>query len=78
MSQNYDQFNIQDAMRLAQSDAGQRLLSLMRSQDSQKLQRAADQAAAGNYEKVKQTLGDLMTSPEVIALLKQMEQQYHE
>ena len=78
MSQNYDDFHIQHAMRLAQTKTGQKLLSLLRQSDPQQLQKAAAQASSGDYEQMKQTMSSLIRSPEAQALLRQLEKQYHE
>lgn len=78
MSQNYKDFNIQNAMRLAQTDNGQRLLSLLKQSDPEQLQKAAAFASAGDYEQLKQTMHSLINSPEAQELLRKLEKQYHE
>lgn len=65
-------FSMQDAMKLAQSDAGKQLYALLQQQNAQQLQDAMDDAAAGNYEQVKNTMTSLLASPEVRELLKKM------
>ena len=72
MQKNSGNFSMQEAMKLAQSPAGQQLLALLRDSDKAQLQTAADQAAAGNYEDVQKALAPLLRSPEVQALLKQL------
>lgn len=72
MQKNSENFSVQEAMRLAKSDAGQQLLAHLRQTDSVQLQQAMDQAAAGDYSQVKQTLSSLLESEEVKALLKQL------
>lgn len=73
MAQNNHQFSMEDAKRLAQTEAGQKLLSLLQTQNAPQLQTAMQQASAGDYNQLKQTLSSLMASPEARALLKQLE-----
>lgn len=75
MQKNSDNFSMQDALRLAKSDAGQQLLALLRAQNGDSLQRAMDQAATGDYEEVKKTMSALLASPEAKALLEQLGRQ---
>lgn len=72
MQKKSDDFSIQEAMRLARSDTGQQLLTLLQTQNGDSLRRAMDQAAAGDYEQVKQTMSTLLASPEARALLEQL------
>ena len=72
MQKNSQNFSMQDALRLANSDAGQRLLAILKQSDSSKLQEAMDQAAAGDYERIQKTLSSLLDSSEVQALLREM------
>lgn len=65
-------FSMQDAMKLAQSDAGKQLYSLLQQTNAQQLQTAMDDAAAGNYEQVKNTMASMLASPEIRELLKKM------
>lgn len=71
-------FSMQDAMRLAQSQAGQELFQKLRSQNGAAVNQAMEQAASGDYEQVKQTLSKLMSSPEIMAMLEQLGRQSHE
>lgn len=75
MQKNSDNFSMQDALRMAQSDAGQQLLSLLKAQNGDTLNKAMDQAAAGDYTQAKQTLSDMLASPQVRAMLEQMRRQ---
>ncbi len=72
MPKNSDQFSMQDAKRLANSEAGQQLLALLKSQNSGQLQQAMEQAAAGDYAQVKQTLSTLLESEQVRELLRRL------
>lgn len=72
MQKNSDQFSMQEAMRLAQSEAGQQLFALLRAQNGSAIDQAMTQAAAGDYTQAKQTLASLLASPQVKAMLEQM------
>ena len=78
MAQNNHHFSMEEAKRLAQTDAGQKLISMLQAQNSPQLQAAMQQASTGNYEQLKKTLGTLMASPEARALLKQLENSKYE
>ena len=73
MAQNNQHFSMEDAKRLAQSEAGQKLLALLQSQNGPQLQVAMEQASSGNYEQLKKTLSSLMASEDARKLLKQLE-----
>lgn len=78
MSQKFDNLSIEEARRLAQSEAGQQLLTLFRTQSPGQLQKAMQQASSGDYEQLKQTLKTFMASPEAKTLLNQLEKKPHE
>ena len=71
-SEQNQEFSMQQAMKLAHSDAGQQLFSLLQSTEGDKLQSAMDHAAAGNMEQVKQTMQKLMQSAQVQDLIRKM------
>ncbi len=73
MDEKTEKFSVQEAMRLAKSDAGQQLFALLQQTDASALQQAMDQAAAGDYESIKKTLSTLLASEEAQKLMKQME-----
>lgn len=70
MDQNKE-FSMQDAMKLAQTPAGQQLIALLQQQNSPELRTAMDRAAAGDYASAKAALSSLLEQPEVKALLQQ-------
>lgn len=76
-SDGFSDFSVQEAMRLAQSDAGQQLLALLQSTQADKLQSAMEQAAAGNMEQVKKTVQELMASGQARELLRKMQGDDH-
>ena len=65
-------FSMEEAMRLAKSDTGKQLYALLHQTNPQQLQSAMDDAAAGNYEQVKNTMTSMLASEEVRALLQKM------
>lgn len=76
MNQNNRNFSIEDAKRLAESEEGKKLYSLLQSQEPNKLRMAMQQATAGDFEQLKKTLGTFMASQEAQSLLKQMENKH--
>ena len=78
MAQNNHSFSMEEAQRLAQTDAGKKLLSFIQSQNSPQLQAAMQQASTGDYTQLKKTLDAMMASTEAQALLKQLERNRHE
>ncbi len=72
MTKKSEDFSMQDAMHLANSDAGRQLFAYLQQQDGEAVREAMQQAAAGNYAQVKQTLNSLLQSPEAQKLLKQL------
>lgn len=72
MQKNSEDFSMQEALRLAQSPAGQQLLAALRQSDSGQLQNAMDQAAAGDLQKASQTIRSLLATPELQKLLQEL------
>ena len=77
MDKNFDPKSMQDAMKMAKSDAAQQLLALLKAQNSEALNAAMENAASGNFSKVKENLSSMLTSPQVQALLEQIRGQNH-
>ena len=74
MQKNSPKFSMQEAMHLANSDAGQQLLALLKQSDGQQLEKARDSAATGDYRSAAQALSALLEREDVRRLLKQMEE----
>ena len=74
MQKNSHQFSMQDALRLANSDAGQRLLAILKQSDGNRLGKAMDSAAAGDYAGAAQALSSLLEREDIRSLLKQLEE----
>ena len=73
MKKNSSDFSMQEAMRLANSDAGRQLLAMFAQMDEGKREQAAAQAAAGDFQQASKTLSELLSSPQARELLKQLE-----
>lgn len=72
MQKNSGNFSMQEAMRLINTEAGQKLLALLRSSNDPGLQKAMEQAAKGDYTQAKDALGSITASAEVQELLRQL------
>lgn len=73
MQNKPDNFSMQDAMRLANSPAGKELIATLRSAGGSDLQQAQKAVAKGDYESAKQSLSQILKSPQIQALLQEME-----
>ena len=78
MQKNSNNLSIQDALRLAKSEAGQQLFATLQQRNADTMDRAMEQAAAGDYSQVKDTLSSLLSSPEIRAMLEQIGRKDHE
>ena len=65
-------FGMQDAMRLANSQAGKQLLGKIQKSNPKELEQAMAQAAQGDYSNLTETLKPLLASEEIQKLLKQL------
>lgn len=72
MQKNSQDFNLQEAMRLAKSPAGQQLIAMLRQSDPTQVQKASSQANAGDYSAALETVKQLLNTPEGRALLNKL------
>ena len=72
MQKNSEDFSMPEALRLANSPAGQKLLAMLRQADSEQLQKLMQEASAGDYDQAKQTASRLLSTPEAQQLLKDL------
>lgn len=72
MEKKFQDFSMDEVMRLAKSPAGKQLLSMLQQQDSGQLQQAMSQAKTGDYANASKTLSDMLSSPEAQKLLKEL------
>jgi putative lipoic acid-binding regulatory protein len=77
MKKNSENISIDEAMRLANSEAGQKLISLLKKQNPEQLQKAVKEASGGNYQQASNLLSGALSSQEVQALLEQLRGQSH-
>ena len=73
MEKKSQEFSMKEALRLAQSPAGQQLQQLLQQADRQTLNEAVLKAQQGNYEDAVKQLRSIMSSPQAQALLKELE-----
>lgn len=73
MEKKSQEFSMKEALRLAQSPAGQQLQQLLQQADQESLNSALSKAQQGNYEDAAKQLRSLMSSPQAQALLKELE-----
>ena len=73
MQNNFDEFSMQDAMRLAATDTGKALIQMFKQEHADQVDTVMDSMRAGDMEKVKQALAAFMADPRTQAMLSQME-----
>jgi hypothetical protein len=66
--------SMDDAMRLAQSPTGKQLLELLSRTHSAQMEDAMAKASAGDMAGAREALSALMSSPQVMQMLHQMEE----
>lgn len=64
--------SIEDAMKLANSQAGRQLLALLRDSHGDKIDQVMTQASTGDYAQLSKTMEQLMDSPQARILLEQL------
>ena len=74
MEKKYDGFSMQEAMHLAQSDAGQQLLQLLRSNHSDAARSALEKAQNGDIAQAKQALQAFLADPQAQELLRRLKE----
>lgn len=72
MERNSDHFDLQEAKRIAQSPAGQKLLELLRNADPKALSKASNQAGAGDLTGAMASLSALLSSDKAKELLRDL------
>lgn len=70
MEKKSQDFSMDDVMRIANSPAGQQLISMLQQADSASLQEVSRQANAGNYDQASHILNQMLSSPEAKDLIK--------
>lgn len=72
MYENFNNFSSQDIIKMANSEAGQKLIAYLQQQNSKQVSYAMEKAAAGDYSQAKQTVNELLTDPKTVQLLEQL------
>ena len=67
--------DIATLLKIAQSPAGQQLLTMLKAENPNELNSIAAAASSGNLEDAKQKLSTILNSKEARELLKQLEKQ---
>lgn len=74
-SGDFHPMDMQQAMKLAQSDAAKQLFEMLRTSNGTQLQSAMDLAAAGNMTQAKALLGTILSDPKARALVQQLQEE---
>ena len=64
--------SMDDAMKLAKSDAGRKIFSALQSTHAQQIQEAMNHAQTGDMEQAKKALSAMLASEEVQSLIKSL------
>lgn len=64
--------DLEEAMRLASSPAGQQLVQLLKNSDSAQLQSALEKAYAGDFSQAREAINAFLSTPDAKALLEQL------
>ena len=72
MQKNSQDFNLQEALRLAKSPAGQQLLAMLKQSNNEQVKQAGQQARAGDYNAAMETVRAFLSTEEGQALFKQL------
>lgn len=75
MMNNKNEPSMEDIMRIANSPAGKKLIKLLQESGGSTFDQAKKAAEIGDYKQAKQNLSQIIHSPEIQALLKEMERQ---
>ncbi len=77
MQKNFDNFSMEEIMRLANSNAGQQLLALLQSSHSDAATAAIDKAQSGDMSNAKAALQEFLSNPQAQALIRQIQEDKH-
>ena len=75
MMNNKNEPSMEDIMRIANSPAGKKLITLLQKSGGSAFDQAKRAAETGDFKQAKQNLSQIIRSPEIQALIKEMEQQ---
>lgn len=72
---NKNSFSVEQAKKMANSDAGKQLFALLQQTQGDQLKVAMEDAANGNYAKAMQAMSAMMNSPKAKDLMEKMRRQ---
>ena len=72
MQKNSQDFNLQEALRLAKSPAGQQLLAMLKQSNNEQVKQAGQQVRAGDYNAAMETVRAFLSTEEGQVLFKQL------
>lgn len=72
MEKKSQDFSMEDAIRMARSPAAKQLMDALRAKDSEMMDQAMANAAAGDYTQVQKDLEKLLADPALQSLLRQL------
>lgn len=78
MEKNFQIFSVQEAMKLAKTDAGKQLIAFLQQQNANDIQNAMTQANAGNMDAAKQALSQILQNPQAKEMLEKLGRERHE
>lgn len=77
MRKNFDEFDLQEARRIAETDTGKQIMAMLQQNRSPQLQSAMDSAKTGDFGQMQQVLASLMADPNMQALMKKLQEEQH-
>ena len=72
MEKKSQDFSMEDAIRMARSPAAKQLMDALRAKDSEMMDQAMANAAAGDFTQVQKDLEKLLADPALQSLLRQL------
>ena len=72
MQKNSEDFSMEEAMKIANSPAGQQLIAMLQQSNSSQLQKAMELAGKGDMQQASQMMGSLLSSPQAKKLLEEL------
>ncbi len=75
MAKKFEDFDVQQAMRLAQSEEGRRLMAMLQSGYGEQVQKAMASAKQGDMAAAQKALADCLADPAAKALLQRMQEE---
>lgn len=71
---NFPDIPMEDAMKIANSDAAKALFAQLQAKNGPLMQQAMAQAASGDMESIKQTVSQLLNDPKTMQMLQKLKE----